>query len=208
MNTVEIWILKKSMISIQFFLEESQKSWNSWFDFSFTFQNNLPWTFSFHLEIWTNKSMKYIIPFSQVKWHIFIKVMRKSREKYIQNVQLWIKLNLILTSKKWMLDQNGGQKSVWTLQKRQKLIGNELGTKKLFHLKKKFFDQKIFLNPIFWLWFSSWNVGLDEFSTYKISKIVSTVEAKDRMNKRPPSRESWDNFRILNFLNFSTTFVR
>lgn len=67
------------------FYWESQNSWKSWFGFSFTFQNDLPWTFSFYLEIWTNKSMKYIIPFSQVKWHIFIKVMRKNLEKVVKS---------------------------------------------------------------------------------------------------------------------------
>ena len=110
---------------------------------------------------------------------------------------------------KWNLDKNPGQNSSETSQKWSMLSGNHLGKKNFFIQKKIFFlVQKSFLIDTFYLDFPYKTWILMNFTNFKISKIVSTVETKDRMKKRTLSGETSLNFRVLNFLNFSTLFIR
>lgn len=153
MNTVEIWIFEKSMISIHFFIEKVKIHGHFDLSFSFTFQNDFPWTFHFILKFKPINLWNISFRFPKLNDTSLSKSwekIQKSYEKYILNVQIWIKLNLSLTSKKLNVWPKMEVKSRF---KHFKNVKNWLEMnweqKNSFIWKKNFLIKKNFLNPIF-----------------------------------------------------------
>ena len=90
--------------------------------------------------------MKYSLPFSQGKWHVFIRIMMENWEKNVKS-RFWkskSKENTDFDLEKWNLDKNPGQNSSETSQKWSILSGNHLGKTNFFIQKKIFFGSKNF----------------------------------------------------------------